>query len=216
MRSKLNIVLFAGAFVVTIASVIVINRVRTQSVAAREKQIFLTEGFDFRQQRALNKFLEVDLGSKINLADFQTTNGESLPKLIKGNLLLLAILDPDCSACARSHDMLSNIRTHANELGIKYLPMVLRKFPPQFDASEFANALGFDTCIQSSTNAPVGDPLAKFGTPSHVLVNKDGVILQAWQGTNPNAATRKRMADQISSDLYLISDTVNAMRSDSH
>ena len=50
------------------------------------------------------------------------------------------------------------------------------------------------------------------GTPSHVLLTKEGVVLQTWVGTNVDPDARMRMSRQIGSDLYLISDVIKAMQ----
>jgi hypothetical protein len=211
MKSKLNIVLFIGAFVLTALSVMLINRFRDQNAVASEGQIFLRQGFDFRQQRLLNKSLEPGLGSKISLVDLQTPKGEEVSSVLNGSLLLLAVVDPDCSACEYSRDMMENVRKNANELGIKYLPIVSRKLPSEVNIQRYGEALGFETCLQWASEAPAPESL-RIGTPSHILTSKDGVILQVWRGTNADHATRIRMSNQISSDLYLINDVVRAIK----
>lgn len=107
--------------------------------------------------------------------------------------------------------MMQNIHKNTDELGIKYFPIVFRKFPSVADIQRYAETLGFETCIQWTSELPTPESLRTMGTPSHILTNKDGVILQIWHGTNKDAATRIRMSNQISSDLYLINDVVKAI-----
>jgi hypothetical protein len=56
----------------------------------------------------------------------------------------------------------------------------------------------------------VPDFLSKVVTPTHVLTNEQGVILQIWFGSDRDAGIRKRMSRQISSDLLLINDVLKA------
>ena len=130
---------------------------------------------------------------------------------MKGELILLAVVDPGCAPCESSKDMMVTLRKNTDEIGIKYLPLVLRKFPPDTDTQRYTETLGFDTCIEWPPDAPLPDLFRSMGTPSHVLTNKDGLVLHVWHGTAVTQETRKRIADQISSDLYLIDHTVRAM-----
>lgn len=212
LKSKLNIALFIGAFILTILLVMLVSRLNNPNLASFNKNIFLKEGYDFRQKRLLNnEYLEPKFGSRINLVDLQTSKREKLSNLLNGELILFAVVDPDCVACESSKDMMQNIHKNTDELGIKYFPIVFRKFPSVADIQRYAETLGFETCIQWTSELPTPESLRTMGTPSHILTNKDGVILQIWHGTNKDAATRIRMSNQISSDLYLINDVVKAI-----
>lgn len=212
--SKLNIALFAGAFILTLVLVVVISRFfGPEASGTASRRIFLKEGYDFRQMHLLNQELaESELGSRIELADLQTSKREKLLSLVKGELILLAVVDPGCAACESSKDIMLTLRKNTDELGIKYLPIVLRKFPPDLDTQGYAETLGFDTCIEWPPDVALPDLFRSIGTPTHVLITKDGLVLNVWHGTAVQQETRKRMADQISSDLYLIDRTVRAMR----
>lgn len=83
LKSKLNIALFLGAFLATVLGVMLISRIRATDIAAAKKKIFLTEGYDFRQERLLNSNLsEPQIGSQINISDLQTSRREKLSTLV--------------------------------------------------------------------------------------------------------------------------------------
>lgn len=126
-------------------------------------------------------------------------------------LVLFVVVAPLCAACHFSRDMMQDIRKTTSELDIKYLPVVFVKTPPNFDAQRYAEKLGFETCIQWTSELSVPESLAATVTPSHLLTNKDGIILQIWFGSNKDEEVRKRMSEQISSDLFLVNDIVEAM-----
>jgi hypothetical protein len=212
-KSKLNIALFIGAFILTLLLVMLISRFGNPNPVDSGRNIFLKEGYDFRQKRLLNKdYSEPKFGSRISLVDLCTSKRQKVSNFLDGEMILLAVVDPDCAACGSSKDMVQNVRKNANEIGIKYLPIVFRKLPPDVDIQQYAETLGFETYIQWNSEFPAPESLRTMVTPSHILMNKDGVILQIWHGTNKDAATRIRMSAQISSDLYLINDVVNAIR----
>jgi len=210
LKSKFNIALFIGAFVLTVFLVILVSRFFSANSVASANRILLKEGYDFRQMRLLNN-LEPEIGSRIELADLQTSRREKLSSLLNGELVLMAVVDPGCIPCESSKDMMHNLRKNTDELGIKYLPIVLRRFP-SIDVQHYAETLGFETCIQWTSELPVPQLLRSMGTPSHILTTKDGLVLQVWHGTAVDQDTRIRMSDQIASDLYLIDHIIKATR----
>jgi len=213
LKSKLNIGLFIGAFCVTILGVVMFSRIRATETAAARKRVFLTEGFDFRQKRSLNPdFSEPQIGTRIDLADLQTSRQEKLSTLMKGDLLLIAVVDPECPACQISKDLIDNIHSKTDALGIRYLPMVLSKPPPDAEAQRYAEELGFETCLRWGGAGPPPISLKVIGTPTHVLFDKQGVVLQSWSGSNQDRDTRMRMSSQIASDLSLASDVIKALQ----
>lgn len=213
LKSKLNIALFIGAFLATVLGVMLISRIRAKDIAAANKKIFLTEGYDFRQKRLLNPDLsEPQIGSQINISDLQTSRREKLSTLVKGDLLLMAVVDPDCPACQSSKDLIESIRLKTDGLAIRYLPIVWSYPTRDAEVQQYAEGLGFETCIRWSGAGAPPLSLKTLGTPSHVLLTKEGVILQTWTGTSVDRETRMRMSRQIASDLSLISDVTKAMQ----
>jgi len=213
LKSKLNISLFVIAFLATVLGVMLISRIRARDIAAANKKVFLTEGYDFRQKRLLNPAsTEPKNGTQIDFSDLQTSRREKLSTLMSGDLLLMAVLDPDCGACQLSKDMLENLRSQTGVMGIKYLPIVLNYPTKDAEVQKYAEGLGFETCIRWADAGAPPLSLKMLGTPSHVLLTKEGVVLQTWVGTNVDPDARMRMSRQITSDLALISDVIKAMQ----
>ena len=214
LKSKLNLTLFVMAFFATVLGAMLISRIRARDRAAANKKVFLTEGYDFRQKRSLNPdSVEPKTGTQINFADLQTSRGEKLSTLMSGDLLLIAVLDPGCGVCQLSKDMVETLRSQTGAMGINYLPVVLNYPTKDAEVQKYAEELGFETCIRW---AGAGEPPISWkmlGTPSHVLVTKEGVVLQTWVGSNVDRDARMRMSRQIGSDLYLISDVIKAVQS---
>ena len=149
LKSKLNISLFVIAFLATVLGVMLISRVRARDIGAANKKVFLTEGYDFRQKRLLNPAsVEPKTGTQIDFSDLQTSRREKLSTLMSGDLLLVAVLDPDCGACQLSKDMLENLRSQTGVMGIKYLPIVLNYPTKDAEVQKYAEGLGFETCIR--------------------------------------------------------------------
>jgi hypothetical protein len=209
-KAKFHINFFVGSFILTLLLTAIIwvfwfSRETTS-------KIMLKQGFDFRLLRLNNETLsEPKIGTKINLASLETSKKEKVSSILSQRLLLFAVVDPLCPACDFSKDMMQDVRKTTNELGIKYLPVVFVKTSPDFDAQKYAETFGFETCVRWSSKSSVPESLSTIVTPSHILTNKDGVILQIWFGSDKKVEVRKRMSEQVSSDLSLINDVVEAI-----
>lgn len=213
LKSKFNIGLFVGAFVVTLFIAFLVFRSFTPvQSASGSRRVFLKEGYDFRQMNALNADLgQPEFGSRLALADLQTSKQQELSSLITGELLLLVVVDSACAPCESSKDIMESLRKTAAELKVAYLPIVLKKFTGDIETQRYAERLGFETCIEWPTEVPLPKLFDGTGTPTHILTTKEGLVLQMWHGTSVNQETRRRIADQISSDLYLIDHTIKAL-----
>lgn len=213
LKSKLNIGLFVGAFIVTLLIAFLVFRFLTPvQTASASRRVFLKEGYDFRQMHELNKDLaRPEFGSRLALADLQTSKQQKVSSLISGDLLLLVVVDPACAPCESSKDIMESLRKTAAELKVAYLPMVLKAFAGEVETQRYAERLGFETCLEWPTEVPLPKLFEGTGTPMHILTTKDGLVLQLWHGTSINQETRSRIADQISSDLYLIDHTIKAL-----
>lgn len=98
LKSKLNIALFIGAFLATVLGVMLISRIRATDMAAANKKMFLIEGYDFRQKRLLNPDLsELQIGTHISLVELQTSQGDKLSTLVRGDLLLMLMVESELS-----------------------------------------------------------------------------------------------------------------------
>jgi len=209
LRSRLNILVFLTVFFLTIG-VVAVRRFQAARRATAESRVLLWEGFDFAHSPLHSPTRsEAGIGTRIDLKALQTSKQEAIGTVLGKKLLLMALIDPDCGPCHGSKDMIENIHAHTDELGIIYLPVVLHP-RANLEPAPFVRELGFENWIQWDPNLALPEWLNRLGTPSHVLTNSDGVVLQVWPGTNVYAATRQRMAQQISSDLSLISEVLKA------
>ena len=210
-KRKIHLIVFVGSFILTLLLTAAVSLIWPRKETA--PTVRLKQGFDFRFYRTKDKTLsEPAIGSKINLGDLGTSRGEKVSDVLNQGLLLLVVVDPLCPACDSSIDMMGDVRKTANEIGIKYLPVVFVKTGPDFDAQKYAETFGFETCLRWRSEAPAPEPLGAMVTPSHILTTGDGVILQIWFGSDRQEEVRKRMSEQISSDLFLINDVIGAIR----
>lgn len=211
-KLKPNLLLFLSGFVLTVGVVFAVSRIMNKTVPSNPRP-FLKEGYDFQQKRAFNEENpDLQLNWQIRVSDLETTKGEKLSSRTSGNLILLAIIDPVCGACESSKDMMKELRSNASQLGIEYLPIVLESLSAE-TLQHYAETMGFDTCIWWRADLSIPAGLRRMGAPVHVLLTKEGLILQTWTGTSMDPEARMRMAKQISSDLLLIDHIVKIIKS---
>jgi hypothetical protein len=171
---------------------------------------FFTQGYNFRKFQARDKdFASYRVGEKIDIKSFLSSEGNQPPPAeTKDNLLLFVVINPRCPFCELSKDIMGEIKQTAARLNIAYHPVLISPLPPQSNLKEYAQSIGFKDSFHWKT-AP--EKFVLMPTPAHVLVNRDGVILQVWFSSNRDEEIRKRMSEQISSDLSLIHEVVNAV-----
>jgi len=214
LKLNFNLTIFVATFLLTLSIVVFgyrVNRQIAQPVST--SKVFPKEGYDFRQKRLFNpEYSKPSIGSKIDLSEFANPKGEKLTNLAHGELVLLVFVDPGCGACEASKDMINYVRKNTEQLGIKYFGAVLEKLSSDSYAQQYADHIGVETCFQRISNSPLPESLSTLGTPTHILTTSDGTVLQTWQGTDQSAAERQRMAVQISSDVALITEVVEAIQ----
>lgn len=172
---------------------------------------FFTEGYDFRKfQSGDEDFAKYVVGSKIDLTKLVSTEGNGLLLAIPNELLLLNVIDPQCGYCSLSKDIIRKSRQTTEERMIGYVPVLFTSAPDEIDIRKYVQTLGFSECYRWEAHSMPPEIFISMPTPSHILVNRKGIILQVWFSSNKYADIRVRMSNQLTSDLLLIDDVIKA------
>ena len=107
--------------------------------------------------------------------------------------------------------MVTDIRETAENNNIAYYPVLIASNRSNIDVQKYVQELGFEDYFYWSSESAPPKSLFQSVTPSHILVSKDGVVLQAWYGSNEKKEIRKMISNQISSDILLIKDVVKVI-----
>ncbi|GEM_PF-4361638 len=126
------------------------------------------------------------------------------------NLTLLVVLNPSCKACDISADLYNSVRASAQKINVHYYPCSFIPLGPNFNLTSYAEKFGFDDFLTWNGGSEMPMELTRFQTPTHILLNSDGIIIRVWPGTNGIGSTRRIMGEQIGEDLLIIVDTLNA------
>ena len=171
------------------------------------ENLYFTQGYDFHKLRRDNSDIDlVKIGEKLDVENIKDSKGNSLLSYSNQNLTLLVAIDPTCPACNFSKDMMNEISVTTKSIKVSYYPLLISSINSNFDVQKYTQSLGFADYFYLLSETPSQNALKQIITPSHILIDKKGTVIQAWYGSNKDEEVRKRMSDQISADLILISD----------
>lgn len=210
--SKKQLIIFFTAFISTIAVAYFCNLFLAPSKSKFFLQFF-TEGYNFRKLQSEDKdFAKYRVGDKIDLNKLVTTDDSRFTLVMRQKLLLLVVIDPVCGYCKLSKDIMEETRKTAEKIGIDYYPVLFTSNPSKANLKKYAQSLGFEESLKWENISKPPELFAGMPTPAHILVDRDGTILQIWFSSNNDEKIRKRMSDQLSADLLLINDIFKALQ----
>lgn len=179
-----------------------------------ESEPLFTKGYNFRSIRnANNSWQGPSLGERINLSQLRNSDGKSIAEVAKTRNIMLVTLDSECGICNASGDLINSVREGLKPIGIEYYPISFAYFENLNNPDQYSSSLGFES--KTFTWAKEGDPpqdsLQNIVTPSHLLLDNSGKVLQVWAGASREKVVRDRMSQQILADVIIINDTLKAI-----
>lgn len=179
-----------------------------------ESNLMLTEGFNFRKLRnSNNSWRGPNLGERIDLSQLKNSDGKSLAEAVNPHNIMLVTLDSDCAICNSSGDLINSVREGLQSIKIEYYPISFAHFENSNNIDHYAMSLGF----QSKTFTWANDvelpqeSLQNIVTPSHLLLDNTGKVLQVWAGSSGKKDIPERMSQQIIADAFIINDIIIAL-----
>lgn len=129
------------------------------------------------------------VGETIDLKSFQTRNGATLFELMKEHsVAMLVVVDPSCGTCAQ--DSLRTLRASVERTNIAYYVVMIPNGSDPQKYFSFADSLnlGVESFVWNNASAKPGS-LAAMTKPSHLQINKEGLVVEKWSGVPPNTGT---------------------------
>ena len=154
------------------------------------------------------------VGERIDLTLFTDQNGNTLKDALNNGPAMLAVVNPNCGMCKVADDQMRNIRDRLSTVGIKYY---LLSPSPEVGSDRvfaFADSLNTDVpvFVWTRRDTKPAPSLVAMVTPSHLLLDPNGVVIARWPGSDEHKDVRDRMANQIVSDSLMIADVIVAMQ----
>ncbi len=173
---------------------------------------FYTQGYDFRHaQKIDDAFTRYKVGESVDLSKLRMLNGGELLGSSDNELILLSVVNPECIYCKLSQDIIDALRNDLVEFDVDYFPVMFVEVPDESILSEYSRSLGFSDILTWERLSRPPNHLISMPTPAHILLDRNGLILQVWFNSSRDEGVRKRMESQIVYDVSLISETYHAV-----
>lgn len=208
---KRQILICALGFSVTVGVFLALKAYDALTLPKPYSQFFI-RGYDFRKMQDKDEdFSRLKVGETIDIGKIVGVGNAVLPA--KGNLVLLAVVDPKCAYCVISKDIYEGLQNGISDT-VSYFPVVFNGNAVDPDLTAFSRSIGFQEIATWDDVSTVPDVLSRMPTPAHILVDRHGKVLQVWFSSSRDEDVRKRMTEQILSDLQLISRVYPAIISE--
>jgi hypothetical protein len=208
--SKKQIIVFLAAISLTLVTLFLFNK-SFEPNKTNYFTNFFAEGFNFRKFQTEDKdFAKYEVGNKIDIDKLVYTDGSSFIPKDREQLFLLDVISPVCRFCELSKDIMREVKETAAQLEIGYYPVLFAQIDSNINLKEYAQSIGFEDSLRWESTSQPPELLQIMPTPAHILVNKNGTIVQVWFSSSRDEKIRRRMSEQIASDLFLIRDVYKA------
>jgi hypothetical protein len=189
------------------------NSMATVQLARQRPNVFFRDGFNFDKLRTENnKWKGPSFGEKIDLTQLRSKDDGPHPEAGEQGLLMIVAINPSCKTCKAATDEMAHVRDKLALVGIPYYVVSLVPLEKAQDFFAYCDSLslGVPAYLWANKEQPLTS-LSTMVTPSHLLLDKNGVILRTWAGSNEDQTFRTRMAKQIVDDTNVIIDTFGAL-----
>ncbi|MCE7963130.1 MAG: hypothetical protein DYH05_11620 [Acidobacteria bacterium ACB1] len=208
---KRQIVICALGFVVTVGVFLAVRAYDAFTSPNPYSQFFI-RGYDFRKMQDEDEdFSRLKVGETIDIGKIVAVGNAALPA--NGNLVLLAVVDPKCAYCVISKDIYASLQNGISDK-VSYFPVVFNGNAGDTALTGFSRSIGFQEIATWDDVSTVPETLSRMPTPAHILVDRHGKVLQVWFSSSRDEDVRKRMTEQMLSDLQLISRVYPAIISE--
>lgn len=174
---------------------------------------YFRNGFDFSLlRREENTWRGPDFGEKIDLTQLKGASGTTHLDAGNAQLLMVVAVSPECGMCGVAADEMRYVRDQIAARGIPYYVVSFIPLDNPAGFFKYCDSLGLGVPEFLWTKEQPLASLSNMAVPSHLLLDKDGVIIRTWPGSNDDKAFRIRMGNQIVADTNVITDTLEMLR----
>jgi len=142
------------------------------------------------------------IGERIELVHLKDERGKSLSEVIGDGFSMLVLVDPGCAAPVAASNQLARVHDAIKQIGVQHYVVSITASVPSSDFFAYAHSMASDSpaFVWVSKEAVPAQKLYSMVIPSHLLIDKNGVIVRKWPGTSNFEEVRYRMANEIIAD----------------
>lgn len=141
------------------------------------------------------------VGERIEIGRLKDASGKRLEDAVD-DMSMLVLVDPACAAGKAVSEELTLVRESVNKFGIKTYFVCVTSLTSASKLSEYTESLATQVPAYAWSDTVVLPPekLYMMVVPSHILIDKAGVIIRKWPGTSRDESVRRSMAERITAD----------------
>jgi thioredoxin-related protein len=148
------------------------------------------------------KWIGPEIGEKIDLNELKDKNESSLSEKRKNKKAFIVYIHPDCGMCklARKEiaDIISKVKENSFDVAIVSFNTLIN--PEKLET--YNELIGSQVNVYSWKNYDTQIPkLVEMGTPSFIIVDSQGIILQKFPGLHSDAHIRRAMVKEIMNSI---------------
>lgn len=177
---------------------------------------YYTSGFDFRFQTEDNYLSRYKIGSRIDTKQLISGSSDRNLEHQKGVLTLLAVVNPGCPYVMQSSDVNLSLKSalESSEMPVRFLPAIFSSVKPGTDLNSYVQTLGFNDFVVWNSETKTPDLLTSMPTPGYILLDSEGIVLRIWFTSSSVESVRKRMSDQMISEIAIVKETIASLHSE--
>ena len=130
------------------------------------------------------------LGETIDLRSWRTRDGRTLAEVFKGHsLAMILLVNPSCGNCTSAKENFRTLREIVGQPGIPYYVLMIPASgdtPQKYFSYVDSLKLDVESFVWANTETKPPASLVTMAVPSHLLVTKEGLVVNKWPGTTPN------------------------------
>ena len=171
-----------------------------------EEPARVREGFDFSfSYDETDPSVGPKVGEKIDLTNLKARDGKRLSSIEGHQMMVLATIDPSCVACKiAAADQLRDVQSRIAEFDVPFYLVSFTTSKPRDEFFRYTDSLDIavPAFLWDMSEQKPPDALYTMVLPSHILVDRNGIVILKWAGTDNRKPIRARMANQIVSDTF--------------
>lgn len=137
-------------------------------------------------------------GEFIGLPSFNDSNGQRIVASTPRGLVLLTVVDPACPAARSSRDQMDYLMRELKGLKVDYYLASLSPNVTALDMDAYVESLALEVKSFVWTGEERPSPaLRKMVSPSHLLIDSQGEVIQTFPGTSVYQDVRLLMAKEV-------------------
>jgi hypothetical protein len=162
-----------------------------------------SEGFDFSfSNDETDPAVGPKIGERIDITSLKARDGKRLSSVEDRRVMMLVTVDPMCGACKAAVDEIRDVQSRIADFDVAHYVVSFTSSKPRDFFFNYVDSLNLDlpTFLWDMSEKKPPEALYTMVMPSHILVDREGVVVRKWPGTDTRKLIRQRMANQIVAD----------------